>query len=91
MAALDELLKVLSEYLGLKKRLEDLLKAYGASGPEDIELKIRRGELPKNKNYEGYRKVYEDLAEAFSIQYELMTLEKKLEKMVEARGPVDNR
>ncbi len=78
----DELFKALSEYLGLKRRLEDILRQYEASSPEDIEAKLRRGELPREKSFEGYRRVYEDLADAIAIQHELAKLEERVERML---------
>jgi len=83
----DELFKALSEYLGLKRRLEDILRQYGASSPEDIEAKLRRGELPKEKSFEGYRRVYEDLADAIAIQHELAKLEERMERMLKQPPP----
>ncbi|PCN50285.1 hypothetical protein B6U99_05230 [Candidatus Geothermarchaeota archaeon ex4572_27] len=87
---MDELFKALSEYMGLRRRLQDILKAYSAQSPEDIEAKLRRGEIPEEKTFEGYRRVYEDLADAISIQHELMVLERRIERLVErglgARG-----
>jgi hypothetical protein len=78
----DDLYRVVSEYLGLKRRLEDILERYEASSAEDVEAKIRRGELPRERSYEGYRRVYEDRAEAIAIQHEMATLEERMEKMV---------
>ncbi|RLF14311.1 MAG: hypothetical protein DRJ97_06495 [Thermoprotei archaeon] len=83
---MDELFKALSEYFGLKRRLEDILKAYSAESPEDIERKLRRGEIPERKTFEGYRKVYEDLADAISIQHELALLERRMERLLEAKA-----
>ena len=83
----DELFKALSEYLGLKRRLEDILRQYEASSPEDIEAKLRRGELPREKSFEGYRRVYEDLADAIAIQHELAKLEERMERMLKQPPP----
>ncbi|MCX8205111.1 MAG: hypothetical protein N3H31_05620 [Candidatus Nezhaarchaeota archaeon] len=74
----DELYRLVSEYLGLKGRLKALLNQYESSSIEEVEAKVRRGELPRDKSFEGYRRVYEDLADAVAIQRELSLLEEKI-------------
>lgn len=79
---LDELYRALSEYLGLKKRLEDILRRYEASTPEEVEARLRRGELPVGRSFEEYRRIYDDLADAIAIQHELSMLEERMRRML---------
>ncbi|MEM4700215.1 MAG: hypothetical protein QXT74_04615 [Candidatus Nezhaarchaeales archaeon] len=80
----DELYRAVSEYLGLRLRLKAILDQYGSRSPEEVEAKVRRGELPREKSYEGYRRVYEDLADAVAIQRELALIEERVGWLLEA-------
>lgn len=79
----DELYKAVSEYLGLRRRLESILERYGSPSPEEVEARLRRGELPREKSFEGYRRLYEDLADAVAIQREMSLLEERLSWLLE--------
>ncbi len=43
-----------NELIEQKRKLKELLEKYGVSTPEEIEEKIRKGELPEHPAYEDY-------------------------------------
>jgi len=59
------------------ERLESILAKYDAKAPEDIEEKIKRGEIPEHPSYEEY-------LEALSHQENMKEAIREIRKIVDA-------